>query len=403
MANLQSMVFYPFSYLFVIFSFNSAVALFIVIHSMLAGMFAYLFFRRLGLDFLAAASGAVLWAFNGYFILHTYFLSNVAAYVWLPLVLLFFDYSITGNDIRFMPLTSLSLTIQFFGGYPLFSVITIIIMFFYGVIISAKDWSSLFNFFLKYILTLALFLLFSAVQLLPALELISNSVRAAGFAYETASVYSIHPLDFLKFLFLPLWNRVSPEISGDPSIIGFYFGWIAIILGTAGFTNKQLRKYVILFFVIFVISVLLSLGKYTPVHKWIYNTLPGFGLIRFAGQYIYTASFCATALVALGMAQIGGVKLKIVLFIILSVDLWLFSHYSIFTVSKDFYETLPENVEFLKKDNSHFRIYMTPRTRAQNIQPGKDIYGLWEKYRDSLYPNLSMAYGICDASGYEEL
>lgn len=62
-----------------------------------------------------------------------------------------------------------------------------------------------------------------------------------------------------------------------------------------------------------------------------------------------------------------------------------------------------QNIEFLKKDKSLFRIMHNPYTLSKLEELFPKTYNEWVEYEDSLSPNFPMVYGIFDAYGFTVL
>ncbi len=87
LAAGQSSAFYPFTIIYYLFPLTRAYGVFIVSQFFLAGLFAYLFLRVLGLQRLSAIFGAVVYELSLFMVVSVVFPMIVAGVAWLPLVL----------------------------------------------------------------------------------------------------------------------------------------------------------------------------------------------------------------------------------------------------------------------------------------------------------------------------
>jgi len=204
LANPQSAVFYPFSYLFVFMSFPAALNIFIVAHTFIAGYFAYKLAQSAGMNRSGSTAAAFVFMFNGFYLVHTEFMSNIACYAWLPAVLFYFHRLADRPGLKSALIVSLVAALQFFGGHPGYAYYTVLFAaayyfwhkFEFGCFLKSLKT------FLKVFFAAALpAALFTAAQSVPSFELIRNSVRDSGMDISNSATYSIAPLDFLRFMF----------------------------------------------------------------------------------------------------------------------------------------------------------------------------------------------------------
>jgi hypothetical protein len=87
LADYQTAPFYPPNLLLLPLDPLTAMGVFMVLHAIAAGVFAFVFLRGLGIGPLPAAFGALAFQWNGYFISYFGHPTHVATGVWLPLLL----------------------------------------------------------------------------------------------------------------------------------------------------------------------------------------------------------------------------------------------------------------------------------------------------------------------------
>ncbi|MDO8733824.1 MAG: hypothetical protein Q7K21_01525, partial [Elusimicrobiota bacterium] len=215
LANFQTAVFYPFSIFFYILGFILGLKLFIIIHTFLAALFLFLYLRSKKIKTTASVTGGILFAFGGYLITKIEFLSLLGTAIWLPLILILFS----GTQSVFI--CALAVAISLFAGYP--PVLFFIMIFlFVEALVQNKFKKLVFIFFFS--------ILISAIQILPAIELILNSVRKSGLIETDASVWSTHFSDWLS-LISPIFlkEEVSGLFTGEKYfwLRSFWIGFVA--------------------------------------------------------------------------------------------------------------------------------------------------------------------------------
>ena len=391
-ANMQSAVFYPFSYLILLLDFPRALAFSLWAHTALAGIFMFAFARSAGLSKRAATTAAIVFSLNGNFLLRFAAPSHFFSYVWLPLILL----AGVKKELRLWQswlILSTALSLQLFAGHPqylLYSAAACAVCAAFGP--DRKRWA----------LVLAGggagFLALAAVQLVLTVPFLSQTVRAAGFGYEWSMSYSLTPRELLIMLAAPQWNAFFTPQSGDPHIVGLYFGPVAAAAALWGLRGSRYRSAP--FAVLTLLGFALSLGKYLPVYPWLYAHLGFFRMIRFPSQAIYLSCLGVSFLAGLGVDRLPDGRGRWVAALI-ALDLLFFIWRGAETIEPRVYAAVPATAAALSAP--HTRIMLTPRTRNNLGMDGANRVDAWLRFKDVLFPNFPMAYGIDAADGQEEL
>ena len=138
----------------------------------------------------------------------------------------------------------------------------------------------------------------SAVFVLPSIEM-SQYTHRASFTYDDASSFAI-PIEGLAGI-------ISPLLFGRGAA-HFWPGWDRVELGFAGLTTlflailgihiKTVRTPLLL---IAVVGVIVAIGNATPVHKLMYNYIPGFSLLRVPARFILLTNFSISMLACAGL------------------------------------------------------------------------------------------------------
>ncbi|OGO29694.1 MAG: hypothetical protein A2Z16_08435, partial [Chloroflexi bacterium RBG_16_54_18] len=164
----------------------------------------------------------------------------------------------------------------------------------------------------------------AAVQLLPTAEYLSLSQRSAAVDYDAAMIYSLWPWRLLGLL--------APDLFGNPAQADYwgygnywedavYIGLLPAILALgallAAFCRKaasspdpvaynDLREMVLGLefrrFLIFICaaSLVLALGKNTPIFPWLYRYIPGFDSFQAPSRYLVWLEVALCLAAALG-------------------------------------------------------------------------------------------------------
>ncbi|HTD79781.1 MAG TPA: hypothetical protein VK898_19250, partial [Chloroflexota bacterium] len=129
LANPQTAVLYPPSWLFVLGPVQAVYAAQLVLHAFLASFFTYLLARHaFGVLPLAAAVGGLAFAFGGFAVGQVGHLNQISAAAWLPAVLLAYDRFVTMRRVYWLALGALALAMQLLAGHPQETYMTLIVL-----------------------------------------------------------------------------------------------------------------------------------------------------------------------------------------------------------------------------------------------------------------------------------
>ncbi len=311
LSNPQTSMFYPINALFILFPSNLTFGYIFMLDVFLMGVFTYLFARTIELSKFSSLISAIVFMFSGTVTSRIYagHLNILDAFVWFPLILLFYEMAIKERKLVYGILAGFALTLMFFTGHTQFIVYGLMasVMYFifrsYGIIKKERNSMCILN--LAVILFISMVVLFSlvAIQLLPTLEFSNYADRAGGISFKEASTFSLTPQYFIAF--------IIPEFFGSPinntywhhgnlwEICG-YAGVLPLILALIGIIYKKNNTYKYIFLGLALFTLLFSLGKYTPIFTIFYNYVPGFDLFRAPGRFLFVYVFSISILAGFG-------------------------------------------------------------------------------------------------------
>jgi len=312
-AHFESTIFYPLGFLFYLLSPEKAYGYTMFLHFCLAGLFMYLLVRSLGVSELGGVVASAVFTCNGFLmaILFLGHMSPVESYIWLPLVIYFANRAVHAHGIwRDAIIAGALWGIQILAGAPqdafyTFLAATLFLLCMFkgrnAIQTSAKRLLGI---------ALTVFVVgtcFSAIQILPALELVNESVRAALDSYEWATLAS-YPLQGAITALLPHffgnYADGSVWISNTPWSLpqqNLYTGILTLVL--LGFVSVQekVEKRVIIFGgLLAIVSLILAFGHNTPIYKIVY-LLPGFDRFRAPSKIMVLWVFSMSLLAGIGM------------------------------------------------------------------------------------------------------
>lgn len=291
MANPKTAIFYPTTWLYLILPFFVAFKIHYFIHPLIGWLGMYLLAGTYGLSKKASFLSSSLFFLSGLYLSSFEFYNHIAAIAWMMWALYLHRLNPPVKSSKFL-LSVFAWILLILSGAPEFIIITGILAF--AQCFFAPDKFKL-SFF-RLIIVIFFACLVSAVQLLPALDLLSQT--------ERTSQAEIWPLELIQ-----LFNLVFPGILGDdrtpghndfwgghlfhrwyPLYYSFYIGFGAFLFFIHSLFSLKKRKTKILALTAFIFF-LISCGKYSPFF-YIYTHIPVISSIRYPVKYVVGTFFC---------------------------------------------------------------------------------------------------------------
>jgi hypothetical protein len=300
LANPQTAVLYPPSWLFLVGSVQGIYTLQLVVHGFLAATFTYYLVRyAFGVSSLAAVVGGLAYAFGGFAVGQVGHLNQISAAAWLPAVLLAYQRFTATRQSRWIALGALALALQLLAGHPQETYMTLIILGLFGVVFAPWTWPTrLVVLGVGGIGMCVLGGLLAAAQLLPTLELAPLSIRGQGVNWKDAVAGSLPSYLAVRALFPPFWVRVpNTEFLGYAGVVPVTLGLLAIVFGRA--------RSVLFGALVCALGLFLALGENNGFYSWVFTIVPGFDTFRVPARWLLAWEFGAALLAAIGADWIG--------------------------------------------------------------------------------------------------
>lgn len=307
-ANVQSAPFQITNLLFFIMPFNLAWAIQVISPSILTAVFMYFFLKEINLSKTAAAFGAVVLPFTGFFIAWLTWGTVISTAMWLPLILLATEKLAKKiSPIWFLILTFAASQV-IFGGHlqtALYVLLASTLYLIFKFIVIKRT-----PFLITGVFAQLLAILLSSVQLLPTLEFINHSARDIDQSYSAARTDWFIPAQNLLQL-------VAPDFFGNPATYNYWGIWnyaefvsfIGIIpLGLALFSFLTKSKNRNFFLALLLGSLILATAN--PIGKIPY--VLGFPLIASLqpSRIIFLIVFSLVVLSCFGLDYFLNIKSK---------------------------------------------------------------------------------------------
>jgi hypothetical protein len=294
LADFQSGIFYPPHLLFLLLPFFSACRTLFVLHFLISGAGTYKLCREWKYPAYLSLIGALLFTLGGTIVSLSNLLNHFQSAVWLPWVILLWERVLRRLSwARFLSFT-LILTLQCLAGSPEIFAMSMVLVVVDGLRVKSTlpnvSYVRLFS-----ILAIAglVFMVLAMAQLLPSAELYSQSRRQEPLPAQEALNWSLNPLSLLNLFFLD--KEVDATISTGtrqffqraPSLLlSYYVGGIAFFGACIGFLVGSVRERIVLSGAM-IFSLLVALGKHTPVYPFLFHYLPFLNALRFPEKFFF--------------------------------------------------------------------------------------------------------------------
>ncbi len=236
LANPESQAWYlPHWWFYVFWLTPRAVEFEIALNALLACLGAYLLFRDSVNRSFAAILGAMLYGLSGFFAAHSTQLTIFAAAAWLPWLLWAYRRAVDSSGLKYVAMGGFAGGCMILAGNLPAAVFGFAALGSYVAVTEAMERHFRFRAFIFAAGIAGLAICFSAIQLLPAMELIRHSRLADNYSAETLR------LSHLLTLILPdAAGSIAGKDSGSGANHYFYGSLLLLPLAVNGARNRRI-------------------------------------------------------------------------------------------------------------------------------------------------------------------
>lgn len=290
MAEGQIGGFYPLNILFFfILPFKAAYNYSIIFHFLLGGVSIFFLSKKLGSSLLGSLLAGVIFCFGSAYAGCFYNIITLRTLSWVPAVFLLLECYFEKNRIFYAAAAGIIMGLQFLAGFvqlAIYSWIFYLLYFIYKATFS-KGYikNNIFGFLLFSVVGAVIFL----PQLFLTLEIYARSSRI-GNDLQFALWGSVNPFLAVGAVFPYMTRFLRADFYA--SILGILF--LVMSFYCLGKDNR-LRP----FFLVFLLAILLSLGKYNPLYAIGLKLTKLYGM-RNPSKFLFFAMFSASILIGKG-------------------------------------------------------------------------------------------------------
>lgn len=309
-ADVQKGILYPPGILFLLFDFPAALKIYLTLHFIIAGFSVYVLAKSLGCDPAPAFAASLIFMFNSFFASKVNNLAALGSAAFLPAILYTFKLFIDRKKATFFILGCALLSLSFLAGhFRTFINSLIFCLLFCGFYISCYGGGFRLSRIFKLLGASAAALIIISGLTMPQsglfAELLFNSAISIVSDYVS---FSVNSMGFLNF-----FSMAAPPDAGYASLSGWndyskginvFFSATFIFLVIASLFRKKNSLYYFSM-PIFILALLIALGKNTPVYPFLIKFLPFLAEPKFPGTALSLLMLPAAFIAAVSMASLS--------------------------------------------------------------------------------------------------
>lgn len=314
LANYQSAFLYPPNWLYLLLAVIGGLpwmawgmAILVASHLAWAGWGMVRLVQKFGYGELAQTISGLAFSLSGYLVARAHFLSVTSAVAWLPWIMLAaYDAASQPKNRGSVLKLGFFLGLQWLAGHAQVSWYTLLLAIAWLTFWALNQRSDLLKTWTRFAAAVAFGFALAAIQLLPTIEYLQQSQRAAQVDPQLALTYSFWPWRFITLL--------APNFFGNPAYGNYwgygnfwedaiYVGLIPLFLAVSAliFVRRKGVNRNLVFFLATVsfVSFILALGNNTAVFPWLFDHVPSFNLFQGPTRLSILAIFSLSLLAAI--------------------------------------------------------------------------------------------------------
>ena len=314
LAILPGPVFYPSSLLYLLMPLHRAIGWTFVLHTFLAGVFAYLAARSIRLERVPSVVTGLAFMLTGFVVSTLYggHDGRMFAMVLIPLAFTMLERGLSSGRARWFLAFGLVVSLQIFTPHIQLMYYSSLALTLYAAMrigqrARAEGTRTALPLVGLWALGFAVAGLVGMAQLLPTVQILDVAVRggAGESGYAFASSWALPPQE-VSALFLPdLIGSLETYWGSNPfKLHTEYLGAVPVGLALVALTAVRKDRRVTFIAITALVCILFALGAATPLHRVAYHVLPFVKQFRAPSMMLGPASFTIALLAGLGWQRV---------------------------------------------------------------------------------------------------
>jgi len=307
----QAGVLFPLNWFYLIFSAPVATNLMMLSTYMLAALGAYLYARSSGASIAGAAATSLVWQWSAFMVAKVGQTNVVQTAALLPWLLWAVDrYGMSGKRSHGVALALLA-AVQIFAGHQQTFAYSFLVAAAYAIVMARTSARQERRFYLRSLVLLSTGVILAAVQILPTVELLRNSLRATA-SYDFFSSFSMPPRFVLTFFVPFIMGGGDGQLFRAPYIgpafVGEYIAYVGaatimLVLVALLLKPDTRTKF---WAVMAAVCLALAIGRFLPlnIYKLVYY-IPVLNLFRVPARHLMEVEFALAVLAGRGLTAIA--------------------------------------------------------------------------------------------------
>lgn len=306
MADPQVMSWYPPALL--LSQFSGTWNLFILLAFVAASSFMYGYVHTITNSRFAGLFSGIVFGMSGFMMAHLGHAVIVQTVAWIPLTM----WSLEQLRQKWSPwwfmAASIGVALSFLGGHTPVFTYGCMLGIAYAIVLGWNAPSGRWRYYLACAGLLMLSFGLAAVQIMPTMEIVGQSVRT-GYKFSDFVSHSLPPIQLLMLIFPKLFGAL--QASGALPYYGAenlteltgYVGLLTIMLAGIGVLKWPHRVLSLFWLSVALLALPLAMGDATPLARIIYR-VPILSQFRAPGRYLLVFTFGMSVLSGLGIAHL---------------------------------------------------------------------------------------------------
>lgn len=305
---------------YIIFPLPASIAWEAVSRLIFAGIGTFIYCRVIGLERFPSFLAGLFFILSSEMVtlINAGHIGKMGTISWLPWVLIVLEKGLLQRSLFYFLLTGGALALQFFEMHWQISFYTCLAVGFYFIFrvgatfIKERDAGTAGRLTLYAVLMVVTFFAASSLSFLPVYSWSKTTERAGGMAYEDGMSWSMPPEELATYLIPGFFGLSRKESGVDPGYIDIYYwgrmvftqtsdylGILPLVLAGAALVYRR-NWHIGFFLFLSSFTMIVALGKYTPIYRFMYYNLPAFSTFRVPKMILFLFAFGVSVCAGIG-------------------------------------------------------------------------------------------------------